>query len=114
MLFGSCKFGDARNLIEVLRPSKVRGQTVKNRLIWAAGYSEEIDYTRSSLFDIYFYDLLFRSANGGDEITRLETTVESPEPGVAGAGRQPVARRSSPGCRTASTATSSSDEVYTD
>lgn len=75
VLFGSCKFGDARNLIEVLRPSKVRGQTVKNRLVWAAGYSEEIDYTRSSLFDIYFYDLLFRSANGGDEITRLETTV---------------------------------------
>ena len=91
VLFGSCKFGDARNLIEVLRPSKVRGQTVKNRLVWAAGYGEEIDYTRSSLFDIYFYDLLFRSANGGDEITRLETTVEPPEPGVAGAGRQPLA-----------------------
>jgi hypothetical protein len=75
VLFGACKFGDAGNLIEVLRPSKVRGQTVRNRLIWAAGYSDEIDYTRSSLFDIYFYDLLFRS-NGGDEIARLETTVE--------------------------------------
>jgi len=76
VMFGSCKFGDARNLIEVLRPSKIRGQTVRNRLIWAAGYSQEIDYTRSSLFDIYFYDLLFRSPNGGDEIARLQSTVE--------------------------------------
>jgi len=75
VLFGSCKFGDARNLIEVLRHAKVRGQTVKNRLIWAAGYAHEIDYTRSSLFDIYFYDLLFRGANGSDEIARLQSTV---------------------------------------
>ncbi len=75
VMFGSCKFGDARNLIEVLRPSRVRGQTVKNRLIWAAGYGREIDYTRSSLFDIYFYDILFRSATGADEIARLENTV---------------------------------------
>lgn len=76
VLFGSCKFGDAENLIEILRPSKMRGDTVKNRLLWAGGYAREIDYTRSSLFDIYFFDLLFRSNGGGDEITRLETTVE--------------------------------------
>ena len=76
VMFGSCKFGDARNLIEVLRPSKIRGQTVRNRLIWAAGYAQEIDYTRSSLFDIYFYDLLFRTANGGNEIARLQSTVD--------------------------------------
>ncbi len=75
VLFGSCKFGDAENLIEILRPSKQRGETVRNRLQWAAGYAREIDYTRSSLFDIYFFDLLFRS-NGNDEVVRLETTVE--------------------------------------
>ena len=28
ILFGSCKFGDAYNLIELLRPSKIRGETV--------------------------------------------------------------------------------------
>lgn len=75
VLFGSCKFGDASNLIEVLRPSKVRGETVRNRLIWAAGYAREIDYTRSSLFDIYFYDLLFRT-QADNEIARLEKTVD--------------------------------------
>lgn len=36
VLFGSCKFGDAQNLIEVLRPSKIRGESVNNRLIWVA------------------------------------------------------------------------------
>ena len=75
VLFGSCKFGDANNLVEVLRPSKVRGETVNNRLIWAGGYGQEIDYTRSSLFDIYFYDLFLRT-NGHDEIARIESTVE--------------------------------------
>ncbi|KAB2867613.1 MAG: hypothetical protein F9K43_14130 [Bauldia sp.] len=75
VLFGSCKFGDANNLVEVLRPSKIRGQTANNRLIWAGGYGREIDYTRSSLFDIYFYDLFLRT-NGQDEIARVESTVE--------------------------------------
>ena len=75
VLFGSCKFGDAGNLIEVLRPAKIRGGEVPNKLLWAAGYSQEIDYTRSSLLDIYFYDLFFRT-NGGDEITRLQKTLE--------------------------------------
>jgi hypothetical protein len=76
VLFGSCKFGDAGNLVEVLRPAKVRGQTVNNRLVWAGGYGREIDYTRSSLFDIYFYDLFLRT-NGQDEIARIESTVDS-------------------------------------
>jgi len=75
VLFGSCKFGDAGNLVEVLRPAKVRGQTVNNRLVWAGGYGREIDYTRSSLFDIYFYDLFLRT-NGQDEIARIESTVD--------------------------------------
>ncbi len=75
VLFGSCKFGDAHNLVEVLRPSKIRGETVSNRMIWAGGYNEEIEYTRSSLFDISFYDLFFRT-NGGNEIKRLEKTVD--------------------------------------
>ena len=61
VLFGSCKFGDAHNLIELLRPAKIRGEKISNRLIWAGGYGEEIDYTRSSLFDIYFFDLFFRT-----------------------------------------------------
>ena len=47
--------------IELLRPSKIRGETYQNRLIWAGGYDQEIEYTRSSLFDIYFYDLFFRT-----------------------------------------------------
>jgi hypothetical protein len=75
VLFGSCKFGDAHNLVEVLRPSKIRGETVSNRLVWAGGYNQEIEYTRSSLFDISFYDLFFRT-NGGNEIKRLEKTID--------------------------------------
>ena len=75
VMFGSCKFGDEYNLIDILRPSKVRGETIANRLVWAGGYDREIEYTRSSLFDIYFYDLLF-SLNGKNEITRLEKTIE--------------------------------------
>jgi hypothetical protein len=75
VLFGSCKFGDEYNLIELLRPARMRGEEVDNKLVWAGGYCEEIDYTRSSLIDIAFYDLFFRT-NGGDEIKRLEKTVE--------------------------------------
>jgi hypothetical protein len=74
VLFGSCKFGDAYNLIELLRPSKIRGETVANRLIWAGGYDQEIEYTRSSLFDIYFFDLFFRM-NAPTELGRLQKTV---------------------------------------
>ena len=75
VLFGSCKFGDEYNLIELLRPAKIRGVEIRNRVVWAGGYGEEIDYTRSSLFDIYFFDLFYRT-NGGDEITRVEKTIE--------------------------------------
>ena len=75
VLFGSCKFGDALNLVELLRPSKIRGERVTNRLIWAGGYGQEIEYTRSSLFDIYFYDVLFRTS-AKSEISRVEKTVE--------------------------------------
>jgi hypothetical protein len=75
VLFGSCKFGDEYNLIDILRPAKVRGQTFVNRLVWAGGYDQEIEYTRSSLFDIYFYDLLFRTG-GKSEIVRLERTID--------------------------------------
>jgi hypothetical protein len=75
VLFGSCKFGDAHNLIEILRPAKIRGEEIGNKLLWAGGYGQEIDYTRSSLFDIYFYDIFFRT-NGGDEIARVEKTLE--------------------------------------
>jgi len=74
ILFGSCKFGDAYTLIELLRPSKIRGETHQNRLIWAGGYDQEIEYTRSSLFDIYFYDLFFRTT-AHSEMARLEKTV---------------------------------------
>lgn len=83
VLFGSCKFGDEYNLIEVLRPAKMRGGEVANRLVWAGGYGEEIDYTRSSLFDITFYDLFFRT-NGCDEITRLEKTLEGLDKSMPG------------------------------
>ena len=76
VLFGSCKFGDEHNLIELLRPARMRGEDVDNKLIWAGGYGEEIDYTRSSLVDIAFFDLFFRT-NGGDEIRRLQKAVES-------------------------------------
>jgi hypothetical protein len=76
VLFGSCKFGDEHNLIELLRPARMRGEDVDNKLIWAGGYGEEIDYTRSSLVDIAFFDLFFRT-NGGDEIKRLERAIES-------------------------------------
>jgi hypothetical protein len=75
VLFGSCKFGDEYNLIDILRPAKVRGQTFTNRLIWAGGYDQEIEYTRSSLFDIYFYDILLRT-NGKSELVRLERAVD--------------------------------------
>jgi hypothetical protein len=76
VLFGSCKFGDEYNLIDVLRAAKVRGQTFANRLVWAGGYDQEIEYTRSSLFDIYFYDVLLRT-RGNSELSRLERTVDS-------------------------------------
>ena len=85
VLFGSCKFGDEFNLLEMLRPAKIRGEEIDSRLIWVGGYGEEIDYTRSSLFDIAFFDLFFRT-NGGDEIVRLEKTIEALDksmPGVA-------------------------------
>jgi len=75
VLFGSCKFGDAHNLVELLRPSKMRGETLTNRMVWAGGYNQEIEYTRSSLFDISFYDLFFRT-NGDNEIARLDKTVD--------------------------------------
>lgn len=75
VMFGSCKFGDEYNLIDILRPSKVRGETFANRLVWVGGYDREIQYTHSSLFDIYFYDLLL-SMNGKSEIVRLEKTVD--------------------------------------
>jgi hypothetical protein len=75
VLFGSCKFGDEYNLIDILRPAKVRGQTFVNRLVWAGGYDQEIEYTRSSLFDIYFYDILLRT-NGKSELARLERTID--------------------------------------
>jgi hypothetical protein len=75
VLFGSCKFGDEYNLVDMLRPSKVRGETFTNRLVWAGGYDTEIEYARSSLLDIHFYDLLFRTA-GSSELVRLEKTVE--------------------------------------
>jgi hypothetical protein len=87
VLFGSCKFGDAQNLVEVMRPAKIRGEEFSNRLLWAGGYGEEIDYTRSSLFDIHFYDIFFRT-NGGDEIARVEKTLDRVDktlPGLVGA-----------------------------
>jgi hypothetical protein len=74
VLFGSCKFGDDETLVELLRPSKVRGETVNNRLVWVGGYDQEIEYTQSSLIDIHFYDLLLRTT--GNEISRVERAVE--------------------------------------
>lgn len=85
VLFGSCKFGDEFTLLELLRPAKIRGEEIDSRLIWVGGYGEEIDYTRSSLFDIAFFDLFFRT-NGGNEMKRLEKTIEALDksmPGVA-------------------------------
>ncbi len=75
VLFGACKFGDAQNLTELLRPSRVRGLRVPNRLLWVGGYGQEIDYTRSSLFDIYFYDLFFRTS-AKTEIDRVQKTLD--------------------------------------
>jgi hypothetical protein len=69
----------------MLRPAKIRGDEIDSRLIWVGGYNEEIDYTRSSLFDIAFFDLFFRT-NGGDEVVRLRKTIELLDkamPGVA-------------------------------
>lgn len=85
VLFGSCKFGDEFTLLEMLRPAVIRGREVDTRLIWVGGYGEEIDYTRSSLYDIAFFDLFFRT-NGGSEVDRLERTMEGLDkdmPGVA-------------------------------
>lgn len=76
IMFGSCKFGDAENLIELLRPAKIRGEVVKNRLVWAGGYCQEIDYTRSSLLDIYFFDIFYRTNGGGDEISRVGRALD--------------------------------------
>jgi hypothetical protein len=76
VLFGSCKFGDEYNLVELLRPARIRGQEIDSRLNWVGGYGKEIDYTRSSLFDITFFDLFFRT-NGDNEIIRLERTIEA-------------------------------------
>jgi len=83
VLFGSCKFGDEYNLIELLRPARMRGEEVDNKLVWVGGYSEEIDYTRSSLIDIAFFDLFFR-INGGDEIKRLQKTVDGLDKAMPG------------------------------
>ncbi len=100
VLFGSCKFGEADNLIEIMRPAKIRGEEIGNRLMWVAGYGEEIDYTRSSLLDIYFYDIFFRT-DGRDEITRVRKTLERLDKTLPGlmeglalrvVGRQPRGR----------------------
>jgi len=70
-----------------LRPAKIKGEEIRNRLVWAGGYGEEIDYTKSSLFDIYFFDLFYRThMNGGGEVERVERTLEKLErtmPGLA-------------------------------
>lgn len=83
VLFGSCKFGDEDTLIEVLRPARIGGEEVDNRLIWAAGYGREIDYTQSSLVDIAFFDHFFRTTSG-DEIHRLKKTVVDLEKAMPG------------------------------
>ena len=83
VLFGSCKFGDEYNLIEMLRPARMRGEEVENRLLWAGGYGVEIDYTHSSLVDIAFFDLFFRT-NGGNEFKRLAKTVENLDKAMPG------------------------------
>ncbi len=83
VLFGSCKFGDENNLIDILRPARMRGQEVENKLLWAGGYGIEIDYTRSSLLDIAFYDIFFRT-NGGDELKRVQKTVEALDKSMPG------------------------------
>ena len=111
VLFGSCKFGDAENLIEILRPSKVRGDTVKNRLLWAAGYAREIDYTRSSLFDIYFSTYCSAPTV---EVTRSPVWRR---PSTGSTGRCPAsstACRSASwcGCRTVDTGTSPSRRCW--
>ena len=86
VLFGSCKFGDEFNLLEMLRPAKIRGEEIDSRLIWVGGYGEEIDYIRSSVFDIAFFDLFFRT-NGGNELVRLEKTIESLEKAMPGVSK---------------------------
>ena len=100
VLFGSCRFGDATNLIEVMRPAKIRGEEISNRLQWVAGYGHEIDYTRSSLLDVYFYDIFFRT-DGRDEITRVRKTLDRLDKSLPGliegqalhfVGRQPRGR----------------------
>ena len=48
---------------------------------------EEIDYTRSSLFDIAFFDLFFR-INGGNEIVRLQKTIEALDKAMPGVARK--------------------------
>lgn len=83
VLFGSCRFGDEYNLIEMLRPARMRGEEVENRLLWAGGYGVEIDYTHSSLVDIAFFDLFFRT-NGGSELKRLAKTVEGLDKAMPG------------------------------
>ena len=100
VLFGSCRFGDSTNLIEVMRPAKIRGEEIGNRLQWVAGYGHEIDYTRSSLLDVYFYDIFFRT-DGRDEITRVRKTLDRLDKSLPGliegqalhfVGRQPRGR----------------------
>jgi hypothetical protein len=100
VLFGSCRFGDSTNLIEVMRPAKIRGEEISNRLQWVAGYGHEIDYTRSSLLDVYFYDIFFRT-DGRDEITRVRKTLDRLDKSLPGliegqalhfVGRQPRGR----------------------
>ncbi len=76
IMLGSCKFGDVDNLIELLRPARIRGEEVRNRLVWAGGYCQEIDYTRSSLLDVYFFDVFYRTNGGGDEVSRVGRALD--------------------------------------
>ena len=94
VLFGSCKFGDAHNLIEIMRPQKIRGADRAEPPDLGGGYGQEIDYTRSSLFDIYFFDLLFRTS-GRERDRAPGDDAGAAEPGAAGPGREPVAAASS-------------------
>jgi hypothetical protein len=70
LYFGSCLFGNTKNLIKLLE----RG----NKVRWIAGYDRSVDFIKSSIFDILFFNTLlsFRKDEKNTEIEAIKKTAD--------------------------------------
>jgi hypothetical protein len=62
--FGSCLFGQELSLIKLLKAG--------TKILWIAGYGKEIDFVKSSAFDMIFWNHF--SCQDGSELIRINKT----------------------------------------